>query len=102
MKDKKRESERFDYPKTIDYCVEPCASEGVLKGVAINISQNGLCIYSFVPHARGQQLVIKSPLPVDHSKATVRWIQKEDDSMYRVGLGFDIDSSDGQRKKTNA
>ena len=99
---RKRESERFDFPKTIDYSVEQQAAGEGLIGISINISQKGLCMYTFAPHSEGQQVVIKSPLPVEHRVATVRWIQKEDEGLFRIGLGFNVEPSEGFRKKTNA
>lgn len=102
MEDKRRKAERFDFPKTIDYSADGPTTAKVLKGVAINISQKGLCIFAFVPHVEGQQIVIKSPLPVDHRVATVRWIREEGEGMFRVGLGFNDGLPETGRKKTDA
>ncbi len=88
-----RKTERYDYPSRIEYVLEPHVTGEVLKGVTINISHGGLSIYAFKPLAEGQQIVIRSALPVDHRIATIQWIKQEDDQLYRLGLKF----NDGSR-----
>ena len=82
----KRNSERFDFPSTIEYLIEPPAAAEVHKAVIINISKAGIGAYVFSPHAEGQKIIIQSPLPVDCRMAAVRWIKQKDASFYLVGL----------------
>ena len=84
-----RKEERFEYPHEIEYVVDPLTTYEVFKAVAINISNSGLCLYTSTPLNEGQQITIKSTLPVHSQTAIVRWIQKLNDFYYKVGLTFE-------------
>ena len=86
-KSEKRRTERYDFPSTIEYMLEESTRE-VFKGVTINISDSGLSIYAFSPLSEGQRIIITSILPVNQQSATIRWVKKEDESMYKIGLTF--------------
>jgi hypothetical protein len=58
----KRISERYDYPSTMDYVLDPSDAAEVHKAVTINISSTGLAALVFSPHAEGQKIFIKSNL----------------------------------------
>lgn len=47
-----------------------------------------MCIYTFKPLKRGQDIVFKSDLPVPHHRATVKWVKQFDRSIYKVGVRF--------------
>jgi hypothetical protein len=55
-------------------------------GVIINISNSGLCIFSPAPLNRGQEIVIKAPLPLLDERFIVRWTNKLLDDFFMVGL----------------
>ena len=85
----KREHERHDFPSTIEYVLEPDIHDAVIhKGVTINLSNIGMALYVFDALAEGQNIFIKTALPVDYRAATVRWIRKEDRSFYLSGMQF--------------
>jgi hypothetical protein len=80
--------QRFDFPMTIDYKIVSPGNGVAHKAVCINISKDGLGAYMFAPHAEGEKIVITSVLPVSNRTATVRWIKKEENSLYLTGLKF--------------
>ncbi len=84
----KRKAERYTYPALIEYVLDSSEPPEVLKAVTIDISKNGLCIYSFWPLSEGQRVIIKTRLPVDQNSAMIRWIKRENDSLFRIGLRF--------------
>ena len=57
-----------------------------LKGVIINISNSGLCIFSPDPLHRGQEIIIKAPLPLLDERFIVRWSNELLDDFFMVGL----------------
>jgi len=89
--EEKRSHERYDYPSTIEYVLSPTGgtdSGKVFKGVVFNISNAGIGLYVFSQHAEGEELCIKSSLPVDRKLATVRWVQQEHTGFFKAGLMF--------------
>jgi hypothetical protein len=83
-----RETNRFDFLSRIEYTLDSPTSLDVHKGVAINISDNGMAVYVFRPYPEGQQIFIKSTLPIEFRAATIRWIKQEDRHFYLTGLHF--------------
>ena len=64
------------------------ASDGIHFGVTSNISDSGMCIYSDVRLAEGECIELRSSLPVPFTRAAVRWIKKDVDNFYKMGLNF--------------
>lgn len=56
------------------------------RGVIINISNSGLCIFSPNSLHRGQEIIIKAPLPLMEERFVVRWSNKLLDDFFMVGL----------------
>jgi hypothetical protein len=85
-----RKDTRYDYPATIEYVMGSSVDEQavVYKGITNNLSSTGLGMYIFDVLPKGQQITIKTPLPVDSRTAAVCWTRKEDDNFYRSGLQF--------------
>lgn len=80
---------RYDYPSTIEYVLGSQADdEAARKGITIDLSATGLCMYIFDPLPQGQQIVIKTALPVDSRTAVICWTRNEESSLYRSGLKF--------------
>jgi c-di-GMP-binding flagellar brake protein YcgR len=89
-KSDRRSGERYPFLKTVRYA---CISDGSVdefKGVTIDISNAGLCMYIFAGGCvrEGVRVEIKDDLPVSSQTATVRWIQQMDHDLYRAGLQF--------------
>jgi hypothetical protein len=59
-----------------------------LKGVAVNISNSGLALYVFSHLMRGQEIHIRSFMPVDYRKASVRWVREIDEGILHAGFMF--------------
>ncbi len=84
-----RENTRYDFPATIEYVMGSQADDEVAhKGVTINLSSTGLGMYIFDLLPKGQQVTIKTALPVDSRTAAICWTRKEDVNFYRTGLKF--------------
>jgi hypothetical protein len=49
------------------------ATDKTVECVILNISDSGLCIDSSLPLKKGQEIIIKSSLPLRHKRYTVRW-----------------------------
>jgi len=63
--------------------------EMVTKGIAINVSLSGLCMYIFTPLNNGQQLKIMKGLSTSRPVlASVRWMTQIAENMYKTGLAF--------------
>lgn len=101
-KSEKRRTERYDFPAMIEYVLEAQINIEVFKGVTINISNNGLSIYAFKPLSEGQRIIIRSALPVHHRVATIRWIMKEDESLYKLGLQFNGGARSPDERRSQA
>jgi len=83
-----RGSRRFDFLSRIEYTLDSPTSPDVRKGVAVNISDNGMALFVFRPCSAGQQIFIKSVLPFEFRSATIRWVKQEDKNHYLTGLHF--------------
>ena len=86
---RKRINTRYDFPATIEYVMGSQADDEPLhKGVTINLSSAGLGMYIFDHLPNGQQITIKTALPVDSRTATICWTSKKAEGFYRTGLKF--------------
>jgi hypothetical protein len=83
-----RSEERYNFPYTIEYVLNPSTTDEILEGVAINISKSGLCLYTHNLLREGQEITIKSIMPTSSQNAIVKWIEKIDHIYYKVGLVF--------------
>jgi hypothetical protein len=85
-----RRQERFDISCPIEYVVDSFQSAMFCEGVAVNISNSGLCLLTSHPLAEGQEIAIKNifPIPLPSETASVVWVEKSDDLAVRTGLSF--------------
>ncbi len=86
-----RDQIRYDFPYTVVEYVLNSTNDETLKGFISDISKSGLCLYTSRHLSVGQEITIKSILPIFTNycnKASVRWIEKYDDFFYKVGLEF--------------
>ncbi len=59
-----RKDPRYDFPSTIEYVLGSQADDEVArKGVTIDLSAAGLCMYMFDPLPHGQEIIIKTDPP---------------------------------------
>jgi hypothetical protein len=47
-----------------------------------------MCIYSDARPNEGESIEFRSSLPVPSTRATVRWVKKDADNLYKMGLMF--------------
>jgi len=90
----KRRHLRYDYLSTIEYVRKNSGtSDKVYKGVTINISAVGVALYVFNHHEEGENIIIKSELPVVSHAAKIQWVKEEHNGLYRAGLMMSGNSS---------
>jgi c-di-GMP-binding flagellar brake protein YcgR len=83
----RRRDVRQPYPRVIEYSLTPSSNEK-LKGVAVNLSSSGLALYVFRHLMQGQEIHIRSFMPVDYRKASVRWVRAVDEGILQAGFMF--------------
>ena len=79
----KRKYERLNFPYTIE-CVAPYADGKIIRGIAMNISVSGVCLYIPQPLDKGQEITIKSVVYGCPQTATVCWSEKYDEDYYKI------------------
>jgi len=84
-----RKNQRSDFSYTvIEFILHPDITYEIFIGFTLNISDSGLCMYTTKCLERGQEVIIRSSLPLLSKKASVRWTEKYDSFYYKVGLEF--------------
>ncbi len=81
-----RHEPRYAYPKTVEYVLPSGGRPGTLKGVVVNISKGGICLYLYSDYIEGETIVIQNTLPVTSRTASIRWIKKINVGFYKAGL----------------
>jgi hypothetical protein len=85
----KRRHVRCDFSDTIDYRIHlPDMQEIQFHGLILNISESGLCLYTSNSLNVGQELIIKTTLKAPVVRATIKWVRKYRDDLFRVGAMF--------------
>jgi hypothetical protein len=79
-----RKNERYNFPYTIEYS-DPYIADKIIRGVAINISDSGVCLYVPQSLKEGQEITIRSIIYDFPKRAKVCWCEKYDDTFYKVG-----------------
>ena len=76
------------YSDSIAFCLDYSSAGTRLHGISFNVSDSGIGLYTFTPVYAGQTITVETTLPVPYQKATVMWVQKRTEDLYRVGLKF--------------
>jgi len=100
--DNRRRHRRQLFFTNIEYCLSFLLPGEVYLGSNINISDSGMCMYTYRRLYEGDDIKINNALPIPHQRATVRWTKRYADDFYKVGLEFVGDSpglSAGSRKR---
>lgn len=84
----RRRHPRHAHTDNIEYCLNPTDLTTIFQGICINISESGMCLYTFKPIYAGQKILIKNVLPVPYQKAEVIWVKEKSEDLYRAGLMF--------------
>ena len=62
--------------------------EEPLEGIAINISESGLCLELSAPLTREKKVCVDSGPVNPYRPATVRWVRQREDGLYVAGLNY--------------
>lgn len=84
----RRRYRRSIFPSTIEYEIKAEGRGETFKGVAVNISESGLCLYTSGVLKEGQEIAIMSVLPVSSRTAAVRWSKILNTDVCKIGLMF--------------
>jgi len=82
----RRSETRHPYFHSVEFSSPSEQGEELLIGTTINISNSGLCLYSYVPLREGQEITIKGAFRAGHRTYTVRWVNKLLEDFFMVGL----------------
>lgn len=85
---RQRKYQRIPYKGNMEICVHSHLKDETLLSTGSNISDFGVCIYTFKPLKEGQDIIFKSNLPARHQRGNVRWVKQCNRSIYRVGVLF--------------
>lgn len=87
----KRRHPRRIFTTTVQYSVAEPSSHTVVKGVTVNISSSGICLYTFSQHREGQKIKIINGVPINvEEEAVVKWVKKVNNNLYKMGCEFSI------------
>ncbi len=82
----RRRFTRESFLSSIDYYVRG-NGERVHKGITINCSEEGLCLYVFSPVKKGDSLeILKGDLSLPCRELEVRWVKPLGKEIFKVGL----------------
>jgi len=88
----RRKHPRNMFVRSIEYTLphrEDTPDEESARGVTVNMSSSGLCLYVFKALSAGQELKITGGVPGKRDKkATVQWIEQITVDTYKAGLHF--------------
>ncbi len=84
----KRQHARQAYSSLIKFCFSPDSRDKERIGSGVNISESGMCLYTFSPVTEGESVEIRNALPVPHNRATVRRVETYTKDIYKVALKF--------------
>ena len=79
-----RKQKRFNSPYTVEYS-DPYSSDRIIRGVAVNISESGVCLYVPQSLSKGQEITLQSITYSFPLKATVCWSERYDEVFFKVG-----------------
>jgi len=87
----KRRHERRLFFDNIEYRSGAPSPDDVCLGSGNNISDSGMCMWTFRGLSHGEDIDIINGLTLPYSKATVRWVKRYSGDFYKVGLEFIYD-----------
>lgn len=85
----KRAHYRRNHANVIEYVVTGRQESGPFKGVTINMSETGLCFFTYTPISENVAIsIVKSTLPLHCKTGTIRWVKALDTDFYKIGVMF--------------
>lgn len=85
----RRRRERKAVGKAVDYVLVPSSTEEPLSGVIVDMSEDGICLFTPEKLTEGQKIMLKNGAPQSGKAAVVRWGRKYQNLYYRIGLEFE-------------
>ncbi len=87
MRQERRKSQRMFYFSQVSLVTKNSNEE--LKAITLNISDGGLCLYSYSPLEREVEVEVRSREPsLNKRTGVVRWVQRLTNEVYKVGLMY--------------
>jgi hypothetical protein len=84
----RRKHPRRPYLTNVRFCLNPFPHTETLLAVSSDMSDSGMCMYTFNPLACGQTVIFKNRMRSPHQKAVVQWVKEYDRNFYKIGLMF--------------
>jgi hypothetical protein len=84
----RRQHPRKLYCNIIKFCLKLHSTNKPIRGLSINISNSGMCLYSPDRLCEGEEILIRETLPVKYRKAKVIWVKHYLAGLHKVGLKF--------------
>ncbi|HTG01658.1 MAG TPA: PAS domain-containing protein [Nitrospirota bacterium] len=84
----KRNLARYILASPIDFVFPHDDSFSIHRGIMTDISDDGFGGYFWTDVRVGQEIIIKSKLPVAYQNAVICWVHKDKDNFFRTGLKF--------------
>ena len=84
----RRSQARVSYHKVIDYALDSGIKGRLMKGITVDISETGLCLYLFTPLKAGQRILITSVMIGRYRKGQICWCRKIDEGVFKAGVMF--------------
>jgi|WetSurSiteA1Bulk_404760.scaffolds.fasta_scaffold00476_2 hypothetical protein len=86
MNSEKRKHLRYDFSRPVAYDMQPHTNADVLIGLTSDISNSGLSICTDHLLENGQEIILKSVLPLSGRAAVVRWSQEVREGLFKIGF----------------
>jgi len=84
----KRSRLRHTCNTTIEFRLISGSPDKKFLGAGVNISDSGMCIYTFDCLNEGETIEIIKNIPVPYRKATVKWVKECCEDFYKIGITF--------------
>jgi hypothetical protein len=81
----KRSETREPFYSPVEFVLKS-EPERTIRGIGTNISRSGLGIFSYAPLNEGQEMIVRSTLPVPQFAYTVSWSKMIIEDFFTVGL----------------
>jgi len=85
---KQRECPRTFSLNVIQFCVVNDSPGEIRLGTTINISNTGMCLYTFYNLNEGENIIIQNDVSLLFQKANVRWVKNYGKDLCKAGLNF--------------
>ncbi len=87
----RRKDPRNTFITTVDFLISTSSSQNgdsaLQRGITINISNSGMCLYVFNPVKEGEEIQLYShSIDPPCQKAKIKWVKKVTRDVYKVGI----------------